>query len=242
MGTREALIPRGRDAVRPPHGGAGIAGSLAVHLIFLLALLLTVPKPAPPPPRERHVSVEILDPGQFEALIGSSASSLPPPRLPEGLGLPDTPPDIISFPADLPLPPRSGETIVPERFLSAVALADPRSAEALAALPLMQSDERVVQLCSIEALAQVAAADPEYDPDLLASYSLGDIRLAATSVEADGAAFRSGGQWYSLAFKCSLTAALDAVAAFEFTIGEAIPHEQWASHGLVEGNDPHEHH
>lgn len=242
MGTREALIPRGKDAVRPPHGGAGIAGSLAVHLIFLLALLLVVPKPAPPRPSERRVSVEILDPGQFEAIIGPSAARLPPPRLPEGLGLPATPPDIISFPADLPPPPRSGETIVPQRFLSADALADPRSAKALAALPRLASDERVVQLCSIEALAQIAAADPEYDPDLLAAYSMGDIRLAARSIAANGAAFRSRGQWYGLAFECELTAALDAVAAFEFTIGKAIPHEQWASHDLVEGNDPHEGH
>lgn len=242
MGTREALIPRGKAAARPSHGGAGVAASVAIHAALLLALLLAVPKPVPPPPRERHVSVEILDPAQFEAIIGKNASSLPPPRLPEGLGLPDTPPDIISFPADLPPPPRAGEKIVPERFLSADVLADPRSAEALAALPLMQSDERVVQLCSIEALAQIAAADAEYDPDLLSAYSLGDIRLAATSIEADGAAFRSRGQWYGLAFTCELTANLDAVAAFEFTIGEAIPHEQWASHDLVEGGDPHEHH
>lgn len=104
----------------------------------------------------------------------------------------------------------------------------------------MQSDERVLQLCSIEALAQIAAADAAYDPDLLAAYSMGDIRLAARSVEADRAAFRSRGQWCGLDFKCSLTGALDAIAAF--TIGVAIPHEQWASHNLVEGSDPHGEH
>jgi hypothetical protein len=241
MGTREALNSRERTGGRPPFKAAR-AASLALHLVLLLALLLVAPKPAPPVPQEKRISVEILDAGQIEAIFGPSADSLPPPRLPEGLGLPASPPDIISFPADLPPPPRSGETIMAERFLSAAVLADPRSAEALAALPRLASDERVVQLCTVEALAQIAALDAEYEPDLLSAYSLDDIRLTATAIDAPGAAFRSGGKWFGVAFRCRLTAALDAVEEFEFTIGAEIPHAQWAAHNLVEGNDPHGHH
>ncbi|GAB4348597.1 MAG: hypothetical protein Kow0026_03310 [Oricola sp.] len=241
MGTREAQGRSSHADVRPPSGGAGIAGSLAIHLTVLLTVLFAVPKPAPPPPTERRVSVEIVNPGEFAAAAGRFAASLPPPRLPEGPSLPAGPPDIISFPADLPLPPHSDERIVPARLLSAATLADPRSADALAALPQLAADERAVQLCSIEALAQIAALDAEFAPDLLAAYATGAIRLAGPSVEADGAAFRSRGQWYALAFKCALNAELDAVAAFEFTIGKAIPHEQWAGHNLAEGADPHGH-
>jgi len=241
MGNRDAPIPGRTDAARQPHGGAGVAGSVALHVLLLLALILAVPKPAPPPPKERRIAVEILDAGRFEEIAGSFASNLPPPRLPAAPALPATPPDIVSFPADLPLPPRSGETIVPERLLSAAALADPRSARALAALPRMAADDRIVQLCTVEALAQVAALDARYAPDLLSAYSMEEVRLSATSIEADGAAFRSQGRWYGLAFTCTLTPALDAVAGFEFTIGEEIPHEQWASHDLVEGSDPHGH-
>ena len=86
----------------------------------------------------------------------------------------------------------------------------------------------------------IAALDDAYDPDLVAAYSMGDITLAGSTLTAAGAAFRSGGQWYGLSFDCTLTGGLDAVSAFEFTIGEAIPHEQWASHNLAEGGAPQE--
>lgn len=209
-----------------------MAGSFALHLAFLLALLLAMPKPAPPPPEDRSVSVEILDPGQFEAMTGPATPVLPAPLA----VLPPTPPEIISFPADLPPPPHSGETIVPQRMLSAAVLADPRSADALAALPQLASDERIVQLCSIEALEQIAALG-DYEPDLLAAYSMDEVRLTGRSIDATGAAFRSGGSWFHLAFKCGLTPSLDTVKDFEFRIGEQIPHQQWASHNLAEGED-----
>ncbi|WP_193176744.1 DUF930 domain-containing protein [Oricola nitratireducens] len=216
----------------------GFLASLALHLAFLLALLLAVPKPPPPVHKERSIQVQLLDPGQFEAMIRPQPSAIPAPALPApAMALPESPPDVISFPADLPPPPHAGETIVAKRFLAMAALDDPRSADAKAALPQLAPDERVVQLCSIEALEQIAALGGDYNPDLLAAYSMGDIRIGRDAIDAAGAAFRSRGKWYRLAFKCSLTRKLDDIAAFEFRIGDQIPHVQWAAHNLVEGND-----
>jgi hypothetical protein len=233
----EACATAIENPPRASPSAPGFAASVALHLALFGVLLLIVPKPAPRPPSEKRIAVEILDPAQFEAVYRSPAGALPAPQLPDGLALPQNPPDIISFPADLPLPPHSGEKIVARRFLSATAFDDPRSAKAKAALSAMLPDEKAIQLCNIEALEQITALDAEYQPDLLTAYSMQSVRLSATSVNAPGAAFRSRGQWFGVAFDCALTPDLAEVVAFEFRIGKAIPHEKWARYNLAEGED-----
>lgn len=213
------------------------AASFALHALLLVALIfLVMPEPRSPP-LERSVSVEILDAGRFSDIFGPQGANLPTPELPAGLALPADPPTVISFPADPPLPPHAGETIIPTRFLSADSLADPRSAGARAALTMLGADERVVQLCSIEALAQIAALDDSYEPDLVAAYSRSEISVTRVSIDAPGAAFRSRGHWYRLAFKCRVTPEFDEVAGFEFRLGAEIPRVDWARYHLADGED-----
>jgi hypothetical protein len=59
-----------------------------------------------------------------------------------------------------------------------------------------------------------------------------DVAVDGARVIADGAAFRSGHAWHELKFRCELTTDLTKVAAFEFSVGDAIPREDWESLGL----------
>jgi hypothetical protein len=49
---------------------------------------------------------------------------------------------------------------------------------------------------------------------------------------AEGAAFRSEGKWYELAFKCRISPFRQKVEAFDFAIGGAMPKRDWSSHNL----------
>ncbi|WP_368855401.1 DUF930 domain-containing protein [Enterobacter cloacae] len=48
-----------------------------------------------------------------------------------------------------------------------------------------------------------------------------------------GAAFRSRGEWYHLAFKCATNDDNMEIVAFKYRIGEKIPRNEWGQHYLV---------
>lgn len=214
---------------RSPRLAAAV--SVALHLAILAAAIMLLRAPVHERAEERRVNVEIVDARLFE-----------PPPVPE-----ETPadPDTARFaPEQEPeaLPETLPETrpdglIVAHTLRSGTVLDDPRSADAKAALPLMKSDERMLQLCSIEALEQVASLGDDYTPDLIVSYAMDDVRLKGDTARAPGAAVRSRGQWYNLRFECQVTPDLEHVAAFAFKLGDEIPEAEWESHNLVVGGD-----
>lgn len=217
-----------------------VAAALAVHLLLAALVLLFAPGPQPTP-EVSPVKVDILDSRQFEAMFGPQDANLPAPVLQGGLQLPNEPPTVLSFPAGPPLPPHAGETIVARTFLSGRTLANPASAGARLALTQMGGNERVVQLCVIETLDQIAALDDSFQPDLVSAYAMEELWLGQRTVDAPGAAFRSKGTWYNLSFRCTLTPQLDRVAAYQFRLGAEIPHQDWAAHNLAEGEDLEDH-
>ena len=223
--------------------------SLALHVALLaVAVLLIQPQTIRKTP-ERRVDVEMIDTREFEVAFAPPAPVLPQPAMavpsgPPNIPAPDLPrPDApASLRAPRPAVPaglalREDGMFVAKRFLSAKALDDPRSADAKAALPMMHSDERLLQLCNIEALEQVAALDDTFRPDLIVSYAMDDVRVGAAAAKAPGAAVRNGGHWFNLAFECTVTPDLEQVAAFAFRLGDEIPEEDWESHNLVSGGD-----
>jgi len=237
---------------RPARAGAprrAIVLSIALHVALLAVAVFLIQPHAIRKTPERRVNVEMIDARDFEAALAPPVPVLPEPAMAVPSGPPDLPtPDWLqpdsaapppvperALPAGLAL--REDGMYVAKRFLSAKALNDPRSAEAKAALPMMQSDERLLQLCNIEALEQVAALDDAFRPDLIVSYAMDDVRVGAAAAKAPGAAVRNGGHWFNLAFECTVTPDLEEVAAFAFQLGEEIPEEEWESHNLVSGDD-----
>lgn len=127
-----------------------------------------------------------------------------------------------------------------KKTLSAVALAllSASSAHALdnriiKQLNALAPQERREQRCDIEAMDQIRK-DGDFRPDKVIAYAFGDPVERGDSIHAPGAVFRSGGDWYTLKYKC-LTGdkGLD-VLSFDFKIGNKVPRSDWEKHYLYD--------
>ena len=106
--------------------------------------------------------------------------------------------------------------------------------DVLAEIVEVAADERVEQLCGLEAMSQIHAWKSDFEPDRVTAYAKGATKLAGRALIADGAAFRSKRRWYDLRFRCELSPDQAAIVAFEFRVGEPVPRSQWAKLGLPE--------
>lgn len=122
--------------------------------------------------------------------------------------------------------------IRPTEMLSAKTLADPRSRQARADLATFASDERMVQLCDLEAMDQIRRWRADFRPERVVPYATAEEKITDTTVAADGAAFRSRGNWYGFKFKCQLAGDGESVVGFEFLVGDQVPREKWDELGL----------
>lgn len=119
-----------------------------------------------------------------------------------------------------------------KELYSAKVLADPRSKQALAALRQLGTDDRITQLCNVEAMEQVHIWKSEFQPDFVVAYATTDTKLAGLTLQANGAAVRSKRHWYDMKFRCVVTQDLERVAAFEFSLGAEIPKSEWETRSL----------
>jgi len=203
----------------------GISSSLGLHALLIAALaVMPVPR-RPEPSHEEPVSVDILSPDQFRAQTSPPPAPVAPPvsQAPTTAPLPE-----VAAPA----PSRTPEMIRPNRMLSARTLADPRSRQARADLATFASDERMLQLCDLEAMDQIHAWRADFHPDRVVPYATARERIADGVVSAAGAAFRSRGNWFGLKFKCELSRDGGTVTGFEFLVGDPIAREKWDDLGL----------
>ncbi|MDF2983800.1 MAG: hypothetical protein K0Q69_3572 [Devosia sp.] len=205
----------------------GTAISLGFHLALFGLLLLgpdrDKPKPLPPP----AIAVELMTSAQFAAL--TAPAEVPPPVAP-------APPSAASPGSSTTTPAAKsapGGTIRATRFYAGSLLAEPASADLRAAMTTLDGSERLVQLCSIEAIEQIRRARPEFDPDTVVAYAMADMATRDGALIADGGAFRSRREWYEVKFSCVAAADYSAVERFEFSVGSFIPHELWEEHYLT---------
>ena len=122
--------------------------------------------------------------------------------------------------------------IRPTEMLSAKTLADPRSRQARADLATFASDERMVQLCNLEAMDQIRKWRADFQPEQVVPYATAEEKVAGTSITADGAAFRSKRNWYGLKFKCELAPDGETVTGFAFLVGDPVARAKWDELGL----------
>jgi hypothetical protein len=106
--------------------------------------------------------------------------------------------------------------------------AAPRIQSSLAKL---DKQTRLEQVCDIEAMRRIRRVG-HYLPDRAMSSASAPQTHRGDTLIAPGAAFRSRGKWYELAFTCTGTEDHMKVTAFSFTIGDAIPAEKWPEYGL----------
>jgi hypothetical protein len=207
-------LPGGQGRWRCDAVTWAVAASLAAHALVLLAA--TVGRHTSFPAPEANIPIELLSPEQYEAATGNGDAAVTETNTPKAT------------------PPRagSGDMIRPTAMLSSGALADPASRQARAMLPHFDPVERSVQLCNLEAIEQVRAWRPAMKPERIVAYAMADLAIAGDRIRADGAAFLSAGEWYTLRFDCGLSADHATVVSFAFKVGETIPHDQWERHNL----------
>jgi hypothetical protein len=212
-----------------------MAASLALHLVVgLVALSLPSVRPLPLP-FEQSIIVQILpEPASLPLRApavparsdGADASSAPADQVTE----PESMPPLTTEPASDPQHMVAASTLFSSRILD-----DPRSKGARAALKQLGTEDRISQLCNIEAMEQVQRLTGDYRPDFVVAYARADLKLAGLTLEADGGAIRSRQHWYDLAFICQVAPDLETVSAFQFSLGAEIPEAKWEDYALPAG-------
>lgn len=101
-----------------------------------------------------------------------------------------------------------------------------------AMLQRLEPDTRFEQVCDIALMARIRADAGPYRPDRIVAGALSPQHHEGLVLKAEGAALRSGGQWYRLAFECRTNADHMRVLDLTYRIGDVIPEESWADYGL----------
>lgn len=105
-------------------------------------------------------------------------------------------------------------------------LSDPRVKQAIGKLPMK---DRMVQVCSIEALEQIRRQKAGAFPDILAPIG---SETQGTRFAVKNGAFRSQGKWYEVRFQCQVNADAMNIEDFRYNIGQAIPESEWQARDL----------
>lgn len=199
-------------------------------LLAWLAVSGLRPFEPPAPIDEQAIEVDLQTPEQFEALTRPAPAAPPVPAPAQ----PTLPTLQAQTEPERPPPPAAGPDgmIHARRFLAQDVLADARSREAHAMLSRLAADERVEQLCALEAMGQIHAWRSDFEPDRVTAYALAETRFANHVLQADGAAFRSNKRWYGLRFTCGVSVDLTQVTAFAFQVGDPIPAARSQALGL----------
>ncbi|MEJ5021415.1 DUF930 domain-containing protein [Ochrobactrum vermis] len=129
--------------------------------------------------------------------------------------------------AEAPKPATPAKKLTRAREIySKDAMSDPRVKQALGKLA---PKDRIIQICSIEALEQVRRHRRGAFPDMLAREG-GSVSTSGLTVS-DGA-FRSQRKWYAIDFTCKANAETMVINSFSYNIGPAIPEGEWARRQL----------
>lgn len=210
-----------------------ILASLSAHSLILGTLGLVMTKHLDAP-QVRSIAVQIITPQQFREMTEVVPEQLNPNPRP-------APTKIISPPIQAMPPPQArplAEDAAPgmirsTQFFASGILKDPANRQVRDTLPLLAPDERITQLCNIEALEQLRKALPESFPDSMVASAFKETSIDAGTLDAPGGAYRSDRQWYAIRFSCSIAPDYESVVDFQFQVGAPIPQGEWESHNLI---------
>ena len=108
----------------------------------------------------------------------------------------------------------------------------------MVALRQLGTDDRIIQLYNVKAMEQVHVWKSDFQLDFVVAFAMADTKLSGLALKAYGAALRSKRHWYDIKFRCEVTADLEKVVAFEFSLGEEIPKSEWKTHSLPVSDGP----
>lgn len=99
-------------------------------------------------------------------------------------------------------------------------------------LMMLAPSERLEQLCDFTAMTRIRKDSSAFRPDRAVANATADPQNHDDIIVAKGAAFRSRGKWYALAYVCKGAPDHMSVLTFNYTIGSEIPEAKWASDNL----------
>lgn len=119
-------------------------------------------------------------------------------------------------------PPKEAERLFSRR--------DTEDAVARTAMGSVPRGSRAGQLCSTELTEQLRNSSPAFFPDIVPAFSLPE----GTVLDVRRAAFRSGGLWYDIRFRCEVDQNAMRVVSFGLDIGDPVPRGEWRTRGFPE--------
>ena len=176
------------------------------------AAVQTSDKLAPPAPAARtSPDPDRQEPGAPPALAAIQSPDQAPPVAPK-----TSAPKQAEAPGSQRTPTRQQAKTLFSRIATG-------SSTATTAIGALSPGERTDQLCGNELKEQLRRAWPPFFPEFGPHYPLN----TSTVLDDPGAAFRSGGQWYEVSFRCEVDAAATKVVSFAFRVGKPIPRSEW---------------
>ena len=157
------------------------------------------------------------DLAEQSALPAAELKSQAPP-----LGAPETSAPKPTQPAKVQKASKPGET---KTLFSQTATGESIAVTAMGDVP---RGVRAGRLCVTELRDQLRNALPPYFPDLLPSYRLEE----GTVIDVPRAAFRVGGEWYDLSYRCAVDTDATKVVSFAFRVGDVLSPIEWRRRGL----------
>lgn len=203
-----------------------ILAALLLHVALCLLLARMTAEQLPELP-DTSVAVELVFAPQQQGLPLPEAQAPLKPVAPVAPTLPTATP-----------PPEAFPMRQAEELFSQQVLADPRSRKARESMRHLVSEERVIQLCNIEAMEQIHRSNAAFRPEILIAYAMAEPKFSGASLLVTGGAFRSRRRWYNIRYKCDVSAA--NVVSFEFLTGDEIPQSDWGMHNLTARDEPDE--
>lgn len=211
--------------------------SLMLHgcALVAVAFVLTRQDATLPPPEPPPLAVEIVTPAQFAALQ--------PVDMPPVLATESSATAAVSVDADAdepgvapatPSPTNIAPdgTITARTLYSGTLMQQPEMQRVRQGLRNFADSERLIQICNVEALEQIRRAAPDVDPDTMVAYAMADLLYNGMTLTARGGAYRSRRKWFNVSFTCTAAPGYEAVAAFQFKLGDPIPEGEWEEHFL----------
>lgn len=230
-GLRWSAGPRAAAPAAP----AEFMASLAFHAGLVAAVVLLALSSPLPPVTENAVETEVISARDFDARYRPPPPSAPAPSAAASSGEPAAPAAAQPPPAtpEAVAPAGPPDMVRPSQMLSEQALGRPGSRGLRRELGRLVEEDRVAQLCNLEAMEQIHAWRRDFQPDRLVDYARSDTRMQDHTLIAQGGAFRSARNWYEVSYRCELDADLGKVVGFAFRVGSAIPREEWAADNLA---------
>jgi hypothetical protein len=215
-----------------------LSASFLLHVAVLFALIFLQPLATLTPPKDESVNVELVQLPQPKLPAAKMEERVPRASV-QKIQRPSLTSDQIIRAARAKPVPRIEPKPVPDLLIPAhqlyseKLLSDRHNKSARQAMKQLAADERMIQLCDLEAMEQVRRAKQMLKPDYVVAYAMSDIALSEHGVEAGGGAFHSRRDWYGIKFRCALSPDDSKVVSFAFLVGAPIPRSQWAAHNLT---------